>query len=528
MKTLPLILLTLTAYGHAAPATVNPSSDATTGDIEIAPPSPTLDYEVPDVPATVTPFFTPAVFLPNYWTRPTSMPAYVDSDDASLVAAPEPAAIPESTVTSSTVDGPTETSVGVPVPEPTLFDGAEPSTLPTPDAADTISVMKPGTSTYNEDATLVMSMSSTSITFSMPTSEVTFVPIGTSSHRAISTSSHAAIPLPSDGAKSESQTTLMSRKAAIIGTMLAVGSLLGIGACAFCTRCRTPRLVRRSSMGDVVDEHESQDPEKALLQKSPTQTTSPSQQHGTTLVLPTLAVDAPPSVQRLAPDHDITQRADQQHSNWQNQANMEPNDFEDVTHILSEGIFASLPESELSSTVSDDTDDASVAHRASKGTVSVKAESYATFESRYSHTSVKSEDQGSTQYLSMSPSSTPSPPESPVLRTPKQPGICAVTRTRSKTLTQPSSPRVGSTVSSSKSFPAKYSGRMSDLVDRMEDARESTLESEWDIAAAYGARYSKASSAGARGSVHGAEVAERIETVDIGGRNCVLVTGYAF
>ena len=72
MKTIPLLLLTLAVYnpcGHAAPAAVNPP--ATTGDVDATPvstpSSPTLGYD--DTP-TVTPFFTPAVFLDNYYTRP--------------------------------------------------------------------------------------------------------------------------------------------------------------------------------------------------------------------------------------------------------------------------------------------------------------------------------------------------------------------------------------------------------------------------------------------------------------------------
>ena len=540
LKTLPLILLTLSVC-NAAPTAINPmdATDSAWDTSLVTPPaSPTLGYNAMDASPTVTPFFTPAVFLPNYWTGPTSVAAPSDDLDAEVPAPePEAAAAPEPTSTGADfLDEPTVSDSASPS-EPTMLDEQDAATAPAADATDMTSSVDPDTSTYGGDATLTPSISSTSVTFSVPTSQTAVVSVST---HATPTSTPVPLLPPSEGAKSESPTSQMSRKLAILGTILAVGSLVGLGACVLCTRCRISKRGRRPSADDDMENNDNKDPEKTLLSKTISNVSTSSVP---TLPLPTLTVDAPTPSQSSTVGQEEPQWTGQKRSEHQLQTCTEAVDFEDVTHILSEGAFAPLSGSERSSAATD-ISDVSLTHRESKGAVSVKsvkAESYATCESRYSHPSETSERAESSQYLSMSPSSTPSPPDSPVVRTPKLPDACAVTRTRSKTLTQPASPRAASTVSSSKSFPARfsgYSGRMSDIADRMEDVRESGVSqgSEWDIAAAYGARYSKASSAGRQSkassigvcaSIPEVDVADNIETVDFGGRSCVLVTGYA-
>ena len=279
-----------------------------------------------------------------------------------------------------------------------------------------------------------------------------------------------------------------------------------------------------------------------MTDKQAASPTSSQQGSATHLPLPSLTSDAPPA--RSQPSQPpVNTQYTQQRADWQTHAAPSGRnasaDFEDVTHILSDNTFAPIAGSERSSAASNPSD--ASFQRASTGAPSVKAASYATCESRYStvsgasaigesgSTADGSDGRASTEYLSLaSPAETPSPPESPVLRTPKQ-GVVAVTRTRSKTLTQSASPRVNSTMSSSKSFPARLSRRLSDGEGLDE-------ESEWDIAAAYGARYSKGS-VGMRstisevpmeGQYEQAHEVDYMETVDIGGKHVIMVTGYAF
>lgn len=539
MKTIPILLLTLAAYspcGHAAPAAVNPAStpatnDAEAGGIASPPGSPTIGYEPPQSP-TFTLFFTPAVFQPNYYSQPT--PATLpSSDDEALLkpeaaaAAPEPAAVPEPTAPSSS-------PVSSVAPEPSSDSKEIPSTAPLADATSV-------SSAQSGDATLVLTMSSSAVTLSVPTGHITASSLGSSSHYTMPTLP-AKSPQPSEGAKSESQQAQMSRKAAILGTILAVSSLLGISVFTLCMRCRVPRKLRdRSSTLAVQDsDAANRDPEKAAFNEKVTSASpTPSQQ---STAMPTLTSDAPPTLPQV--EQDKTQW-NAQHPEWHNSIATGTSEYEDVTHILSEGTFAPLSESERSSAATDTSNLPD--HRTSHGAASTTASSYATRESQYSHPSTRASQGGasvrsladtdtdggaSTEYHSISPSgSAPSLPDSPVLRTPKQPAVCTVTRTRSRTVTEPHSPRVGGGVANSKSVPVRLSdGDVQDLVGRAACVSTAVSEeSEWDIAAAYAARHSKGS-VGARTTISEEDEAaqEHMETIDIGGRNCVLVTGYAF
>ena len=529
-KTIPLLLLTLAVYspgGHAAPASLNPPSASSDLDATSlsTPPSPALGYD--DTP-TVTPFFTPAVFLPDYYTRPRpvheeppSEETNADQGREALAAFPEPAPFPATTG----IPSPAPTTSVPPAPDPTVFKVIDfPSvalvSLSTPNASPSIAAMSTSSTPIPDtDVTSVPTVSSSMVSFSAPSLYPSLAHAGTSSY-----SGSYVVVQPTQHAETLSPETQMSRKAALIGTILALTSILSISACAACMRCRVPRALRRPGDRNEGSNGNPGDPEKASVEKMGSQTTG--SQLMLSYELPSLRIhEATPT-----PTPELTSSSErtQYSSDTQEQSSQHPADstqsgsvdFEDVTHILSDNAFAPISGSERSSAASESSD-ARNTNRTSNGVASVKAESYATCDSRYSTPSTRasqaaSEGAGSTEYMTLEAvSRSPSPPESPVLRTPKQAGVCTVTRTRSKTLTGCPSPRVGSTISSSKSFPA----RISDVLDGGPE------ESEWDIAAAYG-RFSKTSSVGAPSTIE--EVPEHMETVDIGGRNCVLVTGYAF
>lgn len=563
MKTIPLLLLTLAVYNpcvHGAPA-LSPPGSPNPSDSD---PTPASD---PAEAPSATLFFTPAVFLPDYYSQPPPTPvvaAAAPEDDATYFAqepAPPPAPALDPILSAEPVDTlPTATSTSPMGPPASTGDLASESTLiddaqmmatsalngdtatitPAPEAATTVSAT-------SENIPLVFTISE-AVTSSTAESQLSSITPTSTATRMSLNPSHSASPTPSGGnrATESSPQTRMSRKAAILGTILAVASLLGISVCAVCVRCRVPRSLK-NPVDDIVEPFDpnNKDPEKALEDKKFVSASPTSSQQGSTtaLPLPSLTMDAPSAGSRSPQTQDNAQDT-QQRADWQthtaNSGRNASGDFDDVTHILSDSTFAPLSGSERSSAVSD-TSDASL-NRASNGAASVKAASCATAESRYSTVSAASRvgasgssqidasDGGaSTEYLSLSPASTPSPPESPVLRTPKQ-GVVAVTRTRSKTLTQSPSPRVKSAISSSKSFPVRLSGGASDIDAVLEE------ESEWDIAAAYGARFSKGS-VGVRSTI--SEVpgegqheyrpeGEHMETIDIGGKHVVMVTGYAF
>lgn len=549
MKTIPILLLTLAAYGpciHAAPA-ANPPGSPNPGDAD---PMPVPDST--DAPSA-TLFFTPAVFLPDYYSQPTPAAAVEDNaayfpqgtatlgsvSDPVAVAQPEDIAVIGAPIPTSTL------MESLSTPEPTLQnDGQATSTVPEDGAQVTPAPEVSATpSATSLDVPLVFTISSSAISFSIPASQLSsLVPSTTASHSALNPT-QSTTATGKHPTSSESTQTQLTRKAAIIGTILAVASLLGISVCAFCMRCRVPRNVQKNSTDSLIEPFDpnNDDPEKALVDKKPVSPT-PSQQSSTTnLPLPSLVANAPSQTPQPAPPQGSAEYG-QQRANWQTHAaastrNASGN-FEDVTHILSDKTFAPISGSERSSAASQVS--AASFNRVSNGAPSVKAASYATCESRYSTNSAESavgaagsqrtssDGVASTEYLSMSPASTPSPPESPVLRTPKQ-GVVTVTRTRSHTLDQSPKKRMHSDVSASKSFPVRLSGRMSGIDGVLDE------ESEWDIAAAYAARYSKGS-IGMRSTI--SEVSEEqeqrepegehMETIDIGGRHVIMVTGYAF
>lgn len=548
MKAIPILLLTLAVYNpcaHAVPA-LNPPRSPNPGDGDAGP---ALD---PPGSPTVTPFFIPAVLLPDYYTRPapTAMAVVPEDDAASPGSQPAPASNPE--VAAEPVTDPENVALLESSSSTSLMDS--PATVTTPAAEPTATLSSDAvditpapelaspTSSSAEDIPLIFTISSEAVTFSVPASQLSSISPGTVSHHSLNPT-HSAVSQPPDDTKvseSSSPETQMSRKTAIIGTILAVASLLGISVCAFCMRCRVPRHIRGSPNAADTEalDPDNKDPEKALADKKSTSPVS-SQQSSMTLPLPTLTCDAPNGNSQSAQQQENDQLNGQQRPTWKHNfaSSVDNDDFEDVTHILSNDAFAPLSGSERSSAASDISNTSMIVHRVSGGAPSVKAESYATCESRYSNVSgvsnvesqaVSSDTAASSEYLSMSPAGTPSPPDSPILRTPKQ-CVATVTRSRSKTLTQPTSPRVTSTMSISKSFPARCSDRMSDLVARVDEEG-----SEWDIAAAYGARFSKGS-VGVRSTIsempeeHRQEHEyEHIETIDIGGRSVIMVTGYAF
>lgn len=527
-KTLPILFFTLLAlnqHGSAAPTGINPPDTAPTVDANtIAPGSPFLDstptptaspmlgYESGTSPS-VTPFFTPAVFLENYYSDPKTAAnfandeadmGYEDQQDSGAYPTPEPAAYIQAT---STMFNPIAFTTSI----QQLEDGSPTTGSISPEVTSVSNGDSASQSSVEEVASLL-----TSASWSFP--PLTSQLASASSHYAMAT---LDIPLqPTDESSVPSPATQMSRRAAIIGTVLAFASLAGITACVLCMRCRGSRKSRGISNETARPGDSSEDPGKSFMEK--TSMTSSAQSSEVSLQLPILKTDAPhhPASSSQAngggvPQHQLVWSAGPE--------------FEDVTHVLSEASGAQRP-----------TSPASIgSNRVSNAAPSVKAESYATCESRYSHpstqgcVSTRASSTSDDEFLSMSPSSTPSPPESPEPCTPKAPEVSVGTRSRSKTVDQASSPRMGQRqkVLSSKSFPERLAGRLSGGAEEM--IRDSTITegSEWDIVAAYG-RFSKRSTGVPSRypsiEITPAEVPENMEAVDIGGKNCVLVQGYAF
>ncbi|KAF7799660.1 hypothetical protein EIP86_010900 [Pleurotus ostreatoroseus] len=534
-KTVPLLILSLVVFtpsGLSAPAPA-PTPQDFNANADAVPSTPIpVDAERPPAPdgdapsSTVTAFFTPAVFLNDYYSQPAPTP----NDDAVLLM-PEDPAFPAPTTAVYDDLAPQETPAIT--PDATTPPGDALPTTPTPDATyamtdDTADSMTPPltpspTPTVPADSTTAASDSLT--TSAASTASTSY------STRVLNPTATTATERKPQAHPADSRTTQETRKAALIGTILALTFLSGLITFSLCTGvpCRLRPSIRRKKRPVEDAEDGTKDRDKLLSEKG-------KSRHGKVptpeiVVVPVLDADASPqpaSPQVALPSQlvggpwipSVQPKAGQQQQQQLQYPNPldaedEENVFEDVTHILSEETFQADVES------SDDSNSSS--HRTSHGAASVTAESYATCESRYSSGTRASREASSASFLSMSP------PESPMLRTPTQPQYATMTivpgRPRSKTLTQPASPLLDKHLSSSKSLPARYSGR--ELLPYAGGEGESVFEddedSEWDIAEAYAARMSK-NSVGVVQML--SPIAEHaMEAVQIGERSCVLVQG---
>ncbi|PSS05513.1 hypothetical protein PHLCEN_2v3795 [Hermanssonia centrifuga] len=499
LGTLTLLNLAVAAPAPSPPPSLNPTMDLGTASPTDVNPSPTYVAVVSasdtssDAPATVTPFFTPAVFQKDYYSYTTTEKP--EQNDAAQI-------LP--------VDTP-------PAPEPTTSDYAmlvETSiTAPDMSTTDPVSTL---TSVFDDvfsATTTLYSEPPPSMGTPEPVATITTTPVFTSRHfDPLSTSS----PLPSRRPSAQSRVSEQSRQAAILGTIIALGFLSGLMVCVFCMRCRTRTRSQASFSPKEADEGTSGQADSLKEAEKPPVIYSNTAPDVTTL--PVLQANSPsPSTTPSPAAKNPPDWPQGQQSQWRFLSIEEDGHFEDVTHILSGAAFVDMvsDSGDRNSTASKDHECST--NRTSNGVASVTAESYATCESRYSSPSIDRASQVSQGSNDASSFLVISPPESPLIQTPRQEDF--VTRPRSKTVDQPCSPLLGRSISSSKSFPVRLGCHYSD--DRVSQLTTASEESEWDVAEAYGARYSKNS---LRMVPVLSTIAENVE-VDIGGRSCILVQG---
>lgn len=514
MKTFPVLLLTFSLYAPtslAAPASHLDFAQLTTRDAEsgVNPVNFAADTDASETTTArpaATAFFTPAVFLDNYYDRTSpSMPEPTEVVNEEVAFLDSPAT--ETPFDVATAYDAAQTSVDGSLDATSTLSAS--AVEPTQDVKDTLDT----TASFPDDDAAATSVPESG---SVPTPTSTLLnPTSISTVRSATSTWKSVVPEPtqSHASSAESRQTIQSRKAAIVGTLLALGSIIALMLCGFCMRCHLPRALRRiqASKPEDATQPNDKDPEKASQ--------SPGKSSNTILnvvTLPVLKSNA------SCPFNDVASGSEGQQQDGQNKPEYRflsargDGQFEDVTHILSEDTFAphdSDVGSNRSSTSSNEQDSTSGGRKSHANSV---AQSYATCESRYSMPSIQEGDQSISEQTA-SFHSAKSPPDSPEPETPKQQ---CTTRPRSKTLTQTQAHPANDKISSSKSFPARYSNVSSAHPSWISAFTE---ESEWDIAAAYGARYSKGSTG--RPVSQFSPIAENMEAVDIGGRSCVLVQG---
>lgn len=511
-KTVPLFLLSLVILApscFSAPAPI-PQEDAE--------PTPTSDAETP--PSTVTAFFTPAVFLSDYYSQPRPT-----AENNAVQIMPEESAFPAPTTAMYDDLSPQETPAITP-DATTPSDDALQAT-PTPDATFAMTDDVADSTTPSPTVSPALTVPADLTTASLDLLTATAVSTGTSTASSTYSSrilNPTATERPTQAHAADSRIAEQSRKTALIGTILALTFLSGLLTFAFCTGipCRLfPCLGRKRGLLESGDD-QAKDRSKGSSEKgsSSTRGKMPTPE---IVVVPVLDSDASPQPTNshvALPSQSVngswvhSQPNQQQHQQLQcpSQVQADEDDlFEDVTHILSEETF----QADLESMGSVDACNSS-GHRTSNGAASVTAESYATCESRYSSGVRASREDSPASFMSMSP------PESPMLQTPRQPQYATVVpgRPRSKTLTQPTSPLLDKRLSSSRSLPARYAGLGVYAGAEVESVFE---DSEWDIAEAYAARFSKSSTGVVQVLSPIAEQA--MEAIEINGRSCVLVQG---
>lgn len=518
-KMVPMLLLTLAVFapvGFAAPAHIN-----RTALLALANVAPRDSDASEPPPSTVTAFFTPAVFLQNYYS-PT-----VAAD------VPEPTQHLSNDVASDNIetDGTMDSDTGVAsvasdvAPTPAQNHAVE---TPVADLDPSSTSLSTTGNTAPPTSSIVPSDSTAgeATTSSASSSTVVSGPRTTPTHQVAPTTT---LPLasPTETSAAKSQHTSQSRKAAVIGVLLALGSILLLVLFAFCMR--VPRVLRgfKKNADELIEPFEDPDMEKVVNSPVVEQNSSTARQHVSAdlnTTLPVLSASAPSPLANTQKTEGG--KSESQHAQYQQLwycSSVKEDQFEDVTHVLTDSSTFAVNDSDCASNrTSTSSSQASERDRQSRGAASV-AQSYATCDSRYSTPSVQdgsseSVTDGQSASFHSAPSRSPSPTDSPMPDTPKH--RQSVTRPRSKTLNEDQMMSLGrkNSMPSSKSFPARFSNRLSE-----HSAMWSVLEeeSEWDIAAHYGARYSARHSAGPELGI----MSEHMETVDIGGRNCILVQG---
>ena len=329
-------------------------------------------------------------------------------------------------------------------------------------------------------------------------------------------STNPSVPLPSQGLVGESENTKKSRRTAVIGCVVALSLVSALIGFVFCLRCQCGGRKRRSLKPlDLLAE----DHERESLAAEKDKMLSPDSSPLMGVSLPILKSHSPHTVTFADPP-------DQQQ--WRVVAATHDGQVEDVTHVISGDSFTDInlnshPDLYLSGIiVGEDTTvvapSPSVA-RSSAGVVSMGAPSYSTRASEYSGRSSVDSSKAVRSSASFdklaqlaSLASVPAP-------------ISSVSRTRHRSNTDSAAlpPQVGG-LKRTKSLPSitSYENRFSN--DSARTRKTSSVDSEWDVAQAYGARFSKEST-GARSILSTISEAESMEAVEVGGKQCVLVKG---
>ena len=333
-------------------------------------------------------------------------------------------------------------------------------------------------------------------------------------------STKPSVPLPSQGPPSESEVAKRSRRTAVVGSLVAVGIITSLVAFICCFRCRD--YCRKKNMNPLdllADDHERESLSAADEKEETMDISSPT-------------IGVPLPILRSHNSHAVAFADPPDQQEWRVVAATHDGHVEDVTHVVTDDFM----EVDLSSQanlfvagVSTDEDTAVLTPstpRTSAGAVSTAAQSYSTRASVYSRPSSTESTQAvrssaSFDKLNQLASLAIADICTPSSSSPRTPG-----RKRSKTETSAPPPLL-SPLKASKSLPsiAAYENRFSNESTRTRKTAASG-DSEWDVAQAYGARFSKESAAGASilSTISEATV-ESVEAVEVGGKKCVLMKG---
>lgn len=313
--------------------------------------------------------------------------------------------------------------------------------------------------------------------------------------------------------------TQRSRQSVLLIALLTLGTLGTLGTCLLCLRCKLYSRVRRGFRDSEVPLPMQENALEEGLEKFDSQnekrSRSPAQQAShipvdNDIILPILPMQGPPrahfqatvqppppSVSPSGPPPPLhMQLPEALNTEWHFFSTKGEGPFEDVTHILSTDAFVALDGPPASASADSRLSSASTTGSQTSRTPSMsEGASYETCGSRYSSQPATSEEQGSVATSSQSSPNSNFPP-TPERNLPSR-------------------------------NPFQDTGENKDGLSNEEIAlavaMQLELESEWDIARAYGSRESAASSVGAAAQLG----VNEMETVEVGGKTCILVQGVA-
>ncbi|THH26988.1 hypothetical protein EUX98_g7195 [Antrodiella citrinella] len=400
-----------------------------------------------------------------------------------------------------------EESVSVPAPLPSFH----PPPISTPASMPTET---PATPTETSESavtglpTTTLTVSPTSPTATLPGQfySLSTNPYATfTSYRASASTIKPSVPLPSQEVLGETESAKQSRRTAVVGSLVTIGIVMSLVAFIFCFRCQCCRRKKSSKPLDLLGE----DHEREFLSAEEKGKMSPGSS-------PTLG-GLP--ILRSHATHTVTFADPPDQQEWRMVATTHGGQTEDITHVITGDSFMDVDlnsHSNLFMALEEDQPiQATTNARSSAGAASTGAQSYSTRASTYSSHSLDRPTHASASFDKLNQLAS-------LATAPRSSG--SRSRKRSKTETSTSVPAVGP-MKSTKSLPSitSYENRFSS-----DSTRKTTCsgDSEWDVAQAYGARYSKESAAG--GSILSTiseATMESVEAVEVGGKQCVLMKG---